>query len=199
MNTVKVGIIGNARNIPPPADAHLFSLMCKKATHIITDQLSLSLSDVVLVSGGAAWGDHVAVALYLEHRPLAGLELHIPCAWSSSNKAYEDTGSTDWRVNPGHLANSLHRSFAAAVSRETLTEIEMAKHLGAVLVDTDKGFHARNTAIAASSDYLIAFTSDETEPISGGTADTWKKFTRETKRRVHVNIPSLLQEEEKDQ
>ena len=197
MRKVRVGIIGNARNIPVPADSRVFSAMCKKALGIISDQLQLSPSEVVLVSGGAAWGDHVAVSLYLRsitETPFSGLELHVPCAWIPLNHAYEDDGVADWRVNPGHLANGLQRVFGTAISRDTLSEIEAARNVGAVVIDSAKGFHARNSAIAAASDYLIAFTSDDVEPISGGTADTWNKFNRGSGRRFHINIPSLIRQ-----
>lgn len=117
-----------------------------------------------LVSGGAAWGDHVAVHLYLtrEHT----LTLHLPCPWE--NGRYQDMSSRDWRTNPGRLANQRHELFQRQTGIDSLQQIQSAIDRGAQ-VCIHSGFHARNTEIAKVK-VLVASGC-----LKGGTLDTWKK------------------------
>lgn len=57
--------------------------------------------------------DHVAVALFLEH-PESQLTLFLPCPFVVRGDIlqYEDTGSDDWRVNPGRMANNAHGAYS---------------------------------------------------------------------------------------
>lgn len=193
--TSYVAIIGNARKISPENE-EVFTLMCQTALLVIKNKFQLSMSDVVLVSGGAAWGDHVAVALFIQGMTEGkdapkGLELYLPCNWFDAEKGFEDSGNTDWKVNPGYLTNTLHRSFSQAIkTRNSLQDLQTAKELGAVFNSSHRGFHNRNTAVAEACQYMIAFTMDAIEPKNSGTADTWNKFKGPNK--VHVSIPTLV-------
>ena len=80
----------------------------EKAKEIVEE---LDLSSAHLVSGGAAWSDHVAVELFLSDE-YDGLTLHMPCKWI--RKEHYDNGSYSWQTNPGKLANSCHRKFSYA-------------------------------------------------------------------------------------
>ena len=100
---VRVAIIGTAgRDKQAPLSRELFGKMCRVAQKIINDVWKLEPATVCLVSGGAAWVDHVAVSLYLQnHYP--ELELNLPCEFTDGR--YSDTGAYDWRVNPGKTSN----------------------------------------------------------------------------------------------
>lgn len=125
-----------------------------------------------MVSGGAAWSDHVAVQLFLNH-PESKLTLCLPCEWDTKLGQHIDTGKKDWRVNPGQLANRYHLEFSKDIKQSSLAMITKAIALGAV-IKAHKGFHARNLQVG-KSDYLIAFSySTTTEPTDGGTLHTWK-------------------------
>lgn len=153
----------------------------------LIDQLGHPWDGTTLVSGGAAWSDHVAVALFLRQALHTGcaLELHLPAAWAGQR--FEDSGAKDWRANPGHLANMLHLQFKTQTGLSSLQELQAAKSLGAVF-RVHKGFHQRNTAVAARCDVLIAFTATPGPPQAGGTADTWNKFAKQNRRRFHVSL-----------
>lgn len=122
-----------------------------------------------LVSGGAAFMDHVAVRLFLDKKA-PNLRLFLPCEWD--NGSFKDNGSDDWKVNPGRSANRLHKTFQSRTQINSLTEIQLAKHEGAELIAVPKGFYARN-ALVAKSDFLLAMTfGNKHEVKDGGTAHT---------------------------
>lgn len=185
---VKVAIIGTAnrnKKLLRNMSAELYEDMIERAHETIVNDLNLDVSNVILVSGGAAWSDHVAVSLFERNR-YAGLELYIPCDWKESK--YYDNGERGWRRNPGYSANMYHRQFSDIVLCDTLAEIENAQKNGAVL-HVKNGFHARNTCIA-KSDTLIAFTWANNEyEITGGSRDTWRKCNN---RKIHISLNELV-------
>jgi len=155
------------------------------------------------VSGGAAWADHVAVQLFLAEQmdpdghPFAGLRLFLPAPFilSPKNSKALDTGSSDWRVNPGRLMNQLHAQFGAKLAKSTLYDICVAHAFGAKLLTQGRGFHARNKLIAAEAERVLAFTwgADSARPKDGGTAHTWGLALRAIK--VHVPLHQLMAHE----
>jgi len=187
-----VGIIGTAgrKGTHVKLSLGIFKSMVAQAEQIITEQLHLSWNTVHLVSGGAAWADHVAVMTYMAHQDEdCSLTLHLPCEWTK--KGFADTGERDWRVNPGRTANHYHNLFSKMVERDTLYDIEFVSQLGATLDCDAKGFNNRNSAIA-KADYLIAFTWAKDKPEEGGTLDTWKKSNG---IKIHVSLSELLLKE----
>jgi len=167
----------------------IFDIMCITAINIIENDLHLTWDNVNLVSGGAAWSDHIAVSLYML-KDAASLTLFLPCKWISkgTESKYFDDGSYDWRKNPGRTSNSYHKKFSAMIGRNSLHEIEMSFKLGAKIDTTFAGFHNRNTEVA-KSDILLAFTFGKSDkPDDGGTLDTWTKCKN---HKIHVQLPSL--------
>lgn len=140
--------------------------------------------NVVLVSGGAALADHMAVTLFNE-KFASGLILCLPCEWDVEKCQFADTGVVNWKTNPGGTSNFYHRKFSKHFGIDSLKEIDIAINNGAVL-DIEKGFFARNSQIACS-EYLIAFTSSDTDvPNTNGTLSTWSKSKG---MKIHVKIP----------
>jgi hypothetical protein len=64
----RVSIIGTegGRGAAEKMSQSMFQSMCQRASSIIELQFGLHRSNVILVSGGAAWSDHVAVQLYMD-------------------------------------------------------------------------------------------------------------------------------------
>lgn len=184
---VKVSIIGTAgRDKTKVFSKELFNKMVAAAKYILAN-----LTDVTLVSGGAAWADHVAVKLFLEGFT-SKLILHLPCKWD--NGKFIDNGNFDWRINPGRTANYYHGKFSEVLEQtstgiyfDTLSEIDAAIKKGAIIT-VNNGFHARNNLVA-QSEYLIAFTwSQNNSPTDGGTLDTWNKSNGQ---KYHVCLQIL--------
>ena len=181
-------------NLPEESEGvwkcELYRLMVEKSAALIEGRFGMKLCSVHLVSGGAAWSDHVAVTLFLEDR-VAGLTLYLPCPLMTGEPpSFASNGSRSWKTNPGWLANDRHQSFSVEIGRHTLREIEAARLKGARIVTDYSGFHARNSAIAKNAERLIAFTwGADVAPAAGGTLDTWKKARCE---KVHVSLGELV-------
>ena len=130
----------------------LFDGMLAEAERIVTQQLKLDWEDIALVSGGAAWSDHVAVQLYFLHG--CDLMLYFPCGWDDKTMRFVDSGGS----SPGRSANRYHTAFSSSTGYNSLRDIQLAMLTGAVVDTSRRGFHARNTAIAEHCDILIAFS-----------------------------------------
>lgn len=155
---------------------------------------------ITLVSGGAAWIDHLAVRLFLLGK-VSKLVLHLPCPFDRMKQRFVDTqngetisgqrstGEYDWRINPGRTANYYHDKFSKQLGSNSLAEIELAIQKGATIYCYN-GFHARNKEIA-KTDLLLAFTwSTNDTPADGGTKHTWDccQTTSLGPNKVHYSL-----------
>ncbi len=143
-----------------------------------------------LVSGGAAWADHLAVTLWLEGG-FRSLHLYLPTTlealpwggrWMFDAASYE-----------GEISNYYHRKFSAHLRRDTLKELgELTGQVGVVL-EVVHGFKQRNSRVA-QVDTVIALTWGKGEvPKDGGTKDTWDKAHAAT--RIHIPLSTFVEVE----
>ena len=137
-----------------------------------------------LVSGGAAYMDHIAVKLFLNNK-VPHLRLFLPAIWE--NSSYYDNRISNMVKNPGEYANYYHERFQRVTGINSLSEIQIAKSRGAELIDRNKqgkslGFYARN-ALVAKSDFLFACTFGDGRIVKeGGTADTVRKYLERVRK-----------------
>ena len=137
--------------------------------------------------------DHVAVRLFAEGW-VARLTVFSPCAWDSDACQFVDTGSADWRNNPGRIANKHHRNFSRHLGTSSLEELEHVRLMGkegAMTMDcTSAGFHARNNLVASKAEYMIAFTlaPGDAPPRKGGTRYTWNRC--KAQKKLHISLAS---------
>lgn len=127
-----------------------------------------------LVSGGAAWADHVAVRLFLA-KEIPKLKLFLPCPWDKVNRQFDPTPlnakEAEKKASTGEIANSLHSRFSKKVLFNSLGDIQRAMDQGASIF-IGRGFFARN-ALVAQSDIILAMTFGNKEWVKeGGTANT---------------------------
>lgn len=173
-----VGTAGRKDDAKKLSKKH-FEAMCLIASGLIEQLGENNYPISHLVSGGAAWADHVAVRLFLDKKA-PHLRLFLPAAWEGTS--YHDTGEKDPKTNPGGTANYYHKLFQTATLINSLYEIQVAKNEGAELIPVAKGFYARN-ALVAKSDFLLACTfGKENEVKDGGTADTVRKYLERVQR-----------------
>ena len=150
-----------------------FEAMCLVADGLIDELKESNYPITHLVSGGAAWADHVAVKLFLDKK-VPHLRLFMPAEFEGGS--FKDNGVNDPYKNPGGTANYYHKKFQTAAHINSLTQIQIAKAEGAELITVSKGFHARN-ALVAKSDFILAMTfGNEHEVKDGGTAHTVKCY-----------------------
>lgn len=181
--TTSIAIIGTAgsRGSHVRLSRALFESMCERARVELT-QFGLKPSEICLVSGGAAWSDHVAVRLFLLG-DVAELKLHFPAPWTGTRFATTDSGWHD----AGRIMNHAHSVFSQALGDDSLSELATALQSGAVST-VHHGFSACCSAVAQVS-LLLAFSfSEGSAPLDGGTAKTWARCKG---RRVHLSLPSL--------
>lgn len=172
-NTNIVAIIGTAgRNqIPTKQDWD----------NVVADAKNRIKSTDTLISGGAAFADHIAVKLYLDG-VVDKLILKLPAPFKN--------GKFEGVDNSGSAANYYHKQFSDIIGVNTLKEIEQAIAKGADVEyePVGKGYSAfmnRNTKVANAAGKMLAYTFGEgTAPEDGGTKDTWDK-----NKGIKLHIP----------
>lgn len=177
---VTVGIIGTAGRKDDAAKINLemARFMYKAARDIIRNELKLSPQYIMLVSGGAACADSMAVKLYLAGEA-KGLKLELPAKYTAGRFEENETGKT---------CNYYHQLFQKSTGLDSLGDIQKAIQQGAVAV-THNGFLTRNLEVAKSN-ILIAMTfGNEHQLKQGGTEHTWSHFfTSKAKKAYHINL-----------
>jgi len=181
---MKIAIIGTAgRDKTKPLNSKLWAWM-------LADAFARVPLGAHLVSGGAAWADHLAVELFnMGH---AGeLTLHLPAPFDQKFVGPANSSAS--------AANFYHTSFSRVLGHHTLSDIERALTNGAVsTVEPARpgygGLFARNLKVA-KSDILLAYTfGPGDEPEDGGTRDTWNKHLVDVGAggsRTHITLPTF--------
>ena len=141
-----------------------------ECAHLMLEQFKESDYGVdTLVSGGAAWADHVAVKMFL-NKEVPRLKLFLPCPFLAEARQYDPTPLTEKEVlekrSTGEICNALHAKFSQKVGFGSLNEILLAMQQGAEII-TCKGFYPRNGCVA-QSDILLAMTFGDHEWVKDG-------------------------------
>jgi hypothetical protein len=164
-----------------------------------------------LCSGGAAFADHVAVAMYLRGA-VDSLTLYLPARFDG--RSFVRGGYGD----PGGVTNNYHAQFSRSCGVNGLYEIADAGRRGA-RIEVYAGFKRRNLEVANACNHLIAYTFGQSNPDNkadidaeyaftfspsqsafldakeaglkdGGTAHTWGECWKAQQKR-HVNLYGL--------
>ena len=178
---MRIGIIGTAGR-KPYTDMMTLDLYRKMYSHLRLLLLGRGEYNFrILVSGGAAWSDHLAVKAF--NRLTPQLELHLPCSFDYQNTRFSDTNPT------GRTANYYHELFSKECGFDSLAEIKEAINHPNCMHTVSNGFHARNLLVG-KVDLLIAFTWGEGSiPAGGGTHHTWDNSKAQEK--IHIPLESL--------
>lgn len=145
----------------------------------IKEVLNTSYDNIILVSGGSAWVDHVAVQLFLT-KEFAGLELYLPSRYDAKHQRYINT-------HEGRTLNALHKQCQEKTNNPIFQQLASAVTSKKCTITIQRGFLPRNTLIAKNNDHLIAFTFSQAKtPLEGGTLDTWNKTKHENK--IHFSL-----------
>ena len=110
-----------------------------------------------IVSGGAAWADHVAVGLVTDsHIEAKNLRLHLPAPYVA--------GQFSEAEKDGGISNYYHHLFKARSKIPSLEQIGTVIAQGAQITSIAGGFFARNRLVAADGNVVLAFTFGSGEP-----------------------------------
>ena len=112
MNTIAIiGTAGRGADLNR-LTSDIFLRMYNTTQKIIEEIVpTKDVCDFKLVSGGAAWADHLAVTIFLAGTA-PKLCLYLPCEFDMANCCFVDDGTIDWRTNPGGTANCYHKKFS---------------------------------------------------------------------------------------
>lgn len=189
LSYVKIAIIGTAgRDSDFPQTKDTWENMCNQAKHQIDlYKQKHNNPHITVVSGGAAWADHVAVWLYLQNH-VDAIELYLPAPIKDGK--YDSLGFK----TAGSISNYYHSKMSNALGYNTIKDIEdLINHAETTSINAlpaGMGIAAlfeRNTSIADAADILWAFTTAPGDtPGSSGTLDTWNKFEG---FKQHFSIP----------
>jgi hypothetical protein len=148
-------------------------------------------SDDTLISGGAAWADHLAVHAFLQGW-CAGLRLHLPAPFGGPPPRFEGGYGTS-----GGASNHYHDLFAGVRGVDGRQEILEAGTRGAELTyePAGRGYAAmmrRNAKVAKDCTRVLAYTFNEGDvPADGGTRATWDMCAHA--ERLHVDLGRLAE------
>jgi hypothetical protein len=207
MSYPSMAIIGTAGR---KEDQHLlrashYERMVNAAVSLI-DHTKCDRSTLQLISGGAAWADHIVVTLALSGvvNP-SNVTLFLP----SNLTSHGFSGVGDLQSRTASTANYYHQLFSGCVKLNSIAEIIELGKRGGILLPGNGNFHARNAMVAKSvtpDGALLAFTSgdpagdqlpwtiksfypqckaSEAGLKDGGTAHTWDNATC---RKYHCKL-----------
>lgn len=139
-----------------------------------------------LVSGGAAWADHVAIWAYGTGL-VKNLILHLPAPFFPENRFQGPS------MSAGQTCNHYHKLFSETMGFDSMGHISQAIrqercHWTLEPVGPGYGaFAARNRKVANTCSHMVAFTFGEGGvPADGGTKMTWDMAA--DKLRIHVPL-----------
>lgn len=176
-----LAIIGTAgRDKERPMTQHLWLAMIDDLRGRVENQDHL-------VSGGAAWADHLAVHAFL-HGWVNQLTLYLPAPFERG----VFLGPTK---SAASAANFYHERFSAAIGQNSRQQIALAIARGARIEcePSAAGYgamFARNKKVAELATACLAYTfGNGQDPADGGTLNTWKQIQGDD--RVHVALATL--------
>jgi hypothetical protein len=165
----------------------------------LVQERAFGWDEVTVVSGGAAWSDHIALTVWEESG--CHLELHFAAPWDADNKCYAEREKNS-KYCPGRTGNYYHERFSRRMAQQgdeqnLWSELNSLEHLHYATQHPDctivvtKGFKNRNTKVA-KVDRVIAFTFGRGEiPKDGGTKDTWDKAVRNGAICKHFSLTEV--------
>lgn len=180
---MKIAIIGTAgRDKSIPMTKELWRWM-------IEDVSSRIQQTDILISGGAAWADHLAVELFLSNK-CKELILHLPAPLSMETKSFDGPHYNSAACS----SNFYHSRFSKIIGYNSLHQIAEVISKKQLVTHEPKsygysGMFERNRKVALSCDSLIAYTfGREGKPKDGGTKHTWDLCKVE---KIHVTLPKM--------
>lgn len=155
---VKLAIIGTAgrRDDAGVLDKDVYTRMIEGTKKFI-DHFGIG-NNLELVSGGAAWADHLVVELCKEGLvSFKNLTLYFPCRL----EYYGFEGEDEKSQKTANTINYYHKLFSDKVGLNSIADLNLAVKSSAT-TEVYAGFHARNYRVAKSllpGDHVLAFTT----------------------------------------
>jgi len=199
---LKIAIIGTAgrgESINFLNKEKYLSLL-KTLDECITYEMETRINEdsFTLVSGGAAWMDHLAIDLFMMYNDIYSyfpnkihninkpvkLILHLPEKFNFDTCIFEETKT-------GKIANYYHYIFSKIMGNSSFHDLSHVLTEDNCTYTTSNNFFVRNKLIAnelEKDDMVFALTIGKNEPIDGGTKHTWDLISDEIIDKVHISI-----------
>lgn len=149
-----------------------------------------------LISGAAAWADHIAVLLFRDNPDKYSIELELASPLVSDGNCgykFDDKGTGDFKNNCGAISNHYHKQFKKAFHKSRPSwnpapawspfddffalNCKRANHPEKVIFNVGTGFLERNLEVAQKADHCLAMTFGNGKRLKdGGTAHTMSNF-----------------------
>lgn len=180
-----IAVIGTAgRDASQPKSKALWQAMCADLRERLTPTDHL-------ISGGAAWSDHLAVHAFTQGW-VSALTLHLPAPLGPQ-------GFVGPNKSAASAANYYHQQFSQVIGQDSYAQIlSLVNHPGVTLTyePAAPGYgamFARNKKVAAQSNACVAYTfgDADNQPADGGTLNTWNQINSIDK--VHVPLHGLIE------
>lgn len=149
---------------------------------LLMDYLKVEHQSVKLISGGAAWADHLVVSMALLEivRP-ENVTVFLPTDLTDGGFM----GGDEKSQKTADTAMWYHRSFSHVIGRNTVQELRDLRDRGGILHPGKGNFFERNSSVAKSvtpDGVLVAYTFGDPE----GSQPPWtlRQFDAETKADV---------------
>lgn len=174
----KIAIIGTAgRDKQHLMNTSHWEYMCQRVANELepTDHL---------ISGGAAWADHVVVWAYI-NKLCSNLTLHLPAPFNGQFFGGKGTS--------GGASNYYHHLFSKTIDQDSLQQIYNVLESGVNYTTQPEAngytaMFARNALVANECTHMIAFTFGAGNvPNDAGTKSTWN-MAGTTKMRAHISL-----------
>lgn len=179
-----IAVIGTAgRDKSQPMTEKHWDFMCETLANEIQ-------KEDTLVSGGAAWADHVAIWAFGTGL-VTNLILHLPAPFDHALGKFKGDYGTS-----GAACNYYHGIFSKRIGFDSLDHIRQAichKHVQVTSQPQAPGYKAmaaRNVLVAQDCTHMVAFTFGEGNvPADGGTKMTWDMAGN--KEKCHVTLANI--------
>jgi hypothetical protein len=180
---MKIAIIGTAgRDKLIPMSKELWRWMIRDVSSDVRE-------DDTVISGGAAWADHLAVELFLTGK-CKDIILHLPAPFCLQTKRFSDAAYN----KTSRACNFYHEKFSQIIGYDSLRQIaEVIDSKQFVTYEPKSngysGMFGRNDKVAAGCDFMLAYTFGRGDiPKDGGTKYTWDKCKV---RKQHIALPMI--------
>ena len=170
---IKIGIVG-ITGIHPLDNKRLslehFNFVINTFEEYINKN-NIIKSDIILVSNGMTWINHIIVHLYLLGG-YGGIELYIPTTFDFKFKHYENT-------HEGRTLNRLHNEFKEKTNidgLEDLSRIFRSQSDKKIKQNVKRGYKQCNTLMITNCDHVLMFSYDDFNNIASDLNHTWNKI-----------------------
>ena len=181
-----LAIIGTAgRDKTKPFTRRLWEAMCEDARDRVRTH-----GFQTVVSGGAAWADHLATHLFLTGL-VARMTLHLPAPLQSGHFAGPFRSS-------GSAATYYHHRFSEVIGTRSIEELERCVARRECQLTQQpvavgyRGMFERNKLVARDAGAILAYTwGDGDVPADGGTRHTWDQCDAQARWHIRLNDLAL--------